>query len=179
MRCENGADHDGGTFDSQINKRKKLMKRVMAASTYHPSKLVSDAMNNESVDDKFVPDEVAVCKERSKMKFEKTLLQNTGDSPEELGRLCQDWARGDDQVPWQPWVHIPKVRTHSGQTFVPYTTDYNVSSAFKCTEEGRSLFKRERFLVALGDYTHHETKDLLKKMMIALGGKHFPEEAGE
>ena len=179
VRCENGLRHKGGKSHSQINLGKKLLKRKMADSTEDPSTLVMDAYDSSAVDNDYVPDEAAVSKERSRMKTKEALLENTGDSPEELERLCAAWAEADDQPPWKPWVHLPRVSTNQKQTFVPYTTDYYLSSAYTYIEEGRSIYKRARFLIMCGDYTHNETKDLLKKLMLGLAGKHFPHKVGE
>ena len=104
------------------------------------------------------------------METEEAFLANTSDFQK---------SEADDRYPWKPWVHLPRVSTNQKQTFVPYTTDYYLSSAYTYIEEGRSIYKRARFLIMCGDYTHNETKDLLKKLMLGLAGKHFPHKVGE
>ena len=60
-----------------------------------------------------------------------------------------------------------------GETIVPFTTDYMVNQFGAFAVKGHAVYKSSKCIYLLGDATHNETSQGLKKLMIGAAGTHF------
>ena len=70
------------------------------------------------------------------------------------------------------WVMNDFVKT-KGQTVVPFTTDYMMDNFKNFVMKGNSLFADAKYLKFIGDATHNQTSQGLKKMALGVAGTHF------
>ena len=75
-------------------------------------------------------------------------------------------------APEKAWVMRDFVETKNG-TCVPFTTDYMLDSFSTFVRKGRSLHQQSNFLRFIGDATHDESSQGLKKLVLGVAGTHF------
>ena len=59
-----------------------------------------------------------------------------------------------------------------GETVVPFTADYMINNFKEFVKKGDSLFPSAKSLRFIGDATHNETCQGLKKMVLGVAGTH-------
>ena len=165
-------EHRGGDSDSNVKKQQRLRKREWAHNETPPSMLYDKARADANIPNEYIPKPEAVTAERAHWKRQLQGESNQGESPAELDLLCDEWMGTEDMPAWEPFV-MRKGCDTSESTLMPYTADYLCTSLQGYILEGLSYYKRDRFLKVVGDYTHGETKQQLKKLKIGVAGTHF------
>ena len=94
-----------------------------------------------------------------------------GESPEEFNLLCESIIRKRGCSPDTVWVMNDFVRV-DGDTVVPFTTDHLINNFKEFVKKGDSLFPSAKHLRFIGDATHNQTSQGLKKMVLGVAGTH-------
>ena len=95
-----------------------------------------------------------------------------GESPAELELLCDSLIRKVGDKPEKAWVMRDFVETKNG-TSVPFTTDYMLDSFFNFCEKRLFLAPTGHFFRFIGDATHDESSQGLKKLVLGVAGTRF------
>ena len=100
-------------------------------------------------------------------------MGHLGESPAELRLLCESMIHVSGIAPCKPWTDPRFTVTSFTETVVPFTTDHMLAAAMTFMQKGMSTYQRPRFLRLVGDATHDQSRQRLKKMVIGLAGTHF------
>ena len=159
----------GGESQRHINKNVRTEKRKMARQTDRtPSALESDAI---TANKRYIPKASAITTERSKLKKAEK-LGAPGETPTNRQSYCSTLVQHPDLEPWDPWI-IHEQACYFGQTYVPLTSKYLVDSIFEFYTRGMSQTGAERCLYLLGDGTHNQSRQKLKKIVFGFAGTNF------
>ena len=99
-------------------------------------------------------------------------MNTPGESPEALRILCESMIRRAPIDPWTVWVLNDFVKLDN-DTVVPFTTDYMLDSFAAYLKQCQPVYGSMRNACLVGDGTHDQTSQRLKKIVIGVIGTHF------
>jgi hypothetical protein len=174
VKYENGERHNGVMSESQIQMAARDFSHSIAAGDEAPSAALSNMMKREDISADVKAklwDGRQISDRRSRLKGMER-MNAPGESPEELLKLCDRKIRSRDIPEIQAWVARDKVEV-IGETIVPYTNDFHLNQTCLFFARCVSHYGFTKCMWMIGDATHDETRQRLKKLTIGFAGCHF------
>ncbi len=167
--------HNGGSSFQHIRAMRKVTKMKLAGQRHMtPSAARSAAINKAAktgTDPLFVPAAREITEQRGKAR-RAARVDAPAESPAELLQFCKGMSERAQRELHDIWVAIKYVET-KGRTCVPFTPDYFIEEAKSFILRAQSQSGRLKCLKLIGDATHDQTSQGLKKLQLGFGGCHF------